>query len=513
MTSRARGLTRRLRAALRGPDAVRRADLRAAQRGHRPADPVPALPGLRAAVAGDAQLLACLAWEWSQQELTTENWPAVLTPGAVDLVVLQAPAGRLSGWDAALARCAELELAVFVWVTGPPGGVAGPAATWVERVDRVFVDDERLLPAWPGAELLPPAVQPRLHNPSAGRPRQRAAAVLGPAVQGVDHGKQDQWESDALPVSGPAVSSYPVVVQLAQQVPWTVLPAAAGGSSVVVSSTDGLPADLRPLVAVADDAETLRAQVTARLWHEELADREGLVLGRAVRTGHAYARRVDALARAAGLPVQRPRRSVSAVVPTNREHELDNVFANVARQAHDPVQLVLVLHGLDPARLDVPARAKAAGIDELTLVEADSSLPLGACMNLGLGASDGEFVAKMDDDNFYGAHYLTDLVGAFDYTDAGIVGKWAHYVWLRSTGAVVLRSARCEHRYERLVQGGSMVLRADVARALRFDDSLPRGVDTDILERARRDGVRTYSADRFNYVSMRGTDRTAHTWT
>src|SRR5690606_39605886 len=111
----------------------------------------------------------------------------------------------------------------------------------------------------------------------------------------------------------------------------------------------------------------------------------------------------------------------------------------------------------------------------ISVVEADGSLPLGACMNLGLEAADGDFVAKMDDDNFYGTHYLDDLLDAFDYTDAGIVGKWAHYVWLRSSGAVVLRCPRSEHRYERLVQGGSMLLKADVARALRFDDSLPRG--------------------------------------
>ena len=187
----------------------------------------------------------------------------------------------------------------------------------------------------------------------------------------------------------------------------------------------------------------------------------------------------------------------------------------VASQAHAQaggVELVLVSHGLPVRAAEIDARARDRGIEHITVIAADSSLPLGSCLNLGLAASGGEFIAKIDDDNFYGRHYLSDLLAVFDYTDAGITGKWAHYVWLESTDAVVLRFAAAEHTYQRLVQGGSMVFKSDVAHGLRFAD-LPRGVDTDILDRARAAGVRTYSADRFNYVSIRGVDRHEHTWT
>ena len=118
----------------------------------------------------------------------------------------------------------------------------------------------------------------------------------------------------------------------------------------------------------------------------------------------------------------------------------------------------------------------------------------------------------MDDDNIYGRHYLTDLLNAVESSGAGIVGKWAHYVWLRSTGAVVLRYPDAEHTWERRIQGGSMLFEGDVVRRLRFGD-LPRAVDSDILDRAIAEDVKIWSADRFNYVSVRGDDRTAHTWT
>ena len=57
-----------------------------------------------------------------------------------------------------------------------------------------------------------------------------------------------------------------------------------------------------------------------------------------------------------------------------------------------------------------------------------------------------------------------------------------------------------------------MLFDGDVVRRIRFSD-IPRAVDSDILDRSMAEGVRVWSGDRYNYVSIRGTDRTAHTWT
>lgn len=303
-----------------------------------------------------------------------------------------------------------------------------------------------------------------------------------------------------------------------------MLEAAAAGTAVVATGAtiDRLPEALAAHTCRVEDDTQLALQVRAHLWQDELVDRVGLPAARAVRGGHTFAHRAADLEALVGRPRDLRQatgapfdRSVSAVISTNRAHELDTVADNMARQSlreSGELQVVLVLHGLDVDVADVEARFRERGIDQLVVVPADSSLTLGACLNLGIDASDGAHVAKIDDDNFYGRHYLLDLVDALDYSGAGIAGKWAHYTWLRSTGAVILRFPRSEHRFERLVQGGSILMQGEVARRLRFSD-LPRAVDTDLLNRAQAAGVRTYSSDRFNYVSIRGTDRHAHTWT
>lgn len=519
--------------------------------------PKPDQPQLRAAVAAGEAISTGLAWEWTQHELTPQTWKSVLQPGEVDLVLVEV-AGGVNPLGAAFAEVRAWaqanDVPVFAWLTGDPGD-PDAASDWIDGV-RVYLDHDGPLAKWqarwPDAavDVLLPAVQPQLHNPVKGGAavrRERGAVVLyhgqTPAeaeLAEFDASKYDVWAASPtaaaalessplkqsavrgrqLPVANPVLSRYRALAELgpAQGSSWAAVQAGACQTPVIVeqSAAGRVPESLREHVIVAEDANAVRLDVVARVWQDELRDREGVRLARAVNAGHSFANRVDTLARAAGLEVSRPKRPVSAVVPTNRLHELDNVFANISRQAyqHDGgVELVLVLHGLDVKDADVEARAKDAGVESMQIIHADSSYPLGKCMNLGVDAAGGAYIAKMDDDNVYGTHYLTDLVAAFGYTEAGIVGKWAHYVWLRSTGAVVLRSPKAEHRYERLVQGGSIVLRADVARELRFGDHLPRGVDTDILNRAKEAGIKTYSADRFNYISVRGSDRHAHTWT
>ena len=509
-----------------------------------PVRPV-ARPSIVAAVAVSDRLRLGLDGEWKQRALTPDR---VLVGGA-DLLLVEVADGTVPGFGppdspavaALVAEAARHDVPLLVWATSglPPAG----AATLTSAASAVFAADR--LEAWqvlaPAATPLLPAASPRVHGPAAGpgerRPARAAVVTSGPldpalagavatvlaaAVRPLEDALDVHRLDDEVPVRAvlpsalanslrdgtyadavAAVNNARVLVDGARRSPgdtWAVVEAGAA-QTAVVSLPEG-----------AGDAAAFRGEIVARLHQTELRDREALVQHREVLAGHTYGHRVDELVTAIGGKPPVRDRSVSAIVPTNRTHEIDSVLANLGRQAHDDVELVLVLHGLDLPEADLRARATEHGVRHLTVVHAESTLTLGACLNLGIDASSGAYVAKMDDDNIYGRHYLTDLLNAVESSGAGIVGKWAHYVWLRSTGAVVLRYPDAEHTWERRIQGGSMLFEGDVVRRLRFGD-LPRAVDSDILDRAIAEDVKIWSADRFNYVSVRGDDRTAHTWT
>lgn len=501
----------------------------------------------KVAVAATTTVRHGLAWEWDQIDLTPESWRIDL--GEADLVLVEVDGEAVRNWPstptaidiAAAARARGIVTAAWLTVPDP---LPESRRTLVESFDAVFVTDDEQAATWqahwPHSRIgtLPPATQPRVHSPSQSKPgtgRSGHVVVLIDTADIAqtapdDHvGMMSRSRQQSVPVvdirerdSGHDADTtdglfarYRVFADVGARAPgqtWPVLDALASGAAVVTTQerSNHLPADIRDVVDVAQPHE-LRRSVSVRARQAELRDREALVARRAVLNGHTFADRARALLEVAGVEVPHHDRSVSVVVPTNRPHELTNVLENVARQVRASVELIIVGHGIDIDRKSLAAEARDLGVHNLTVITAGEDLTLGAVMNRGIDAVSGQYVAKMDDDNYYGPHYLGDLLDTFSYTDAGIAGKWAHYVWLRSTNAVVLRFQGYEHTYNRLVQGGSIVARRDVVDDLRFSD-IPRAIDSDFLNRCMAAGVRTYSGDRFNFVSIRGSDRTNHTW-
>ena len=138
-----------------------------------------------------------------------------------------------------------------------------------------------------------------------------------------------------------------------------------------------------------------------------------------------------------------------------------------------------------------------------------SSDSLGACLNRGVEAASGDVIAKMDDDDIYGEHYLTDQLAALRYSNADLVGKQAHYLHLRNRDIVMCRFPEREHRFTDLVMGPTLMGSRELFQRFPFADRT-LGEDTDLQRRLVSDGARIYSADRFNFVQVR--DSHSHTW-
>ncbi len=280
--------------------------------------------------------------------------------------------------------------------------------------------------------------------------------------------------------------------------------------SAPAASIEPFFGDTIPIVSTPEAADEVLHNLLA---HAELRDRQALRAHRRVHDQHLYEHRAATVLRTIGVDAPEQDRSVSAVVPTMRPDQLDNVWRFMHRQSHPDVQLVLVTHGFDIGSTRVAELQARWPLTAVEVVAADARLPLGTLMNRGVDAASGRYVAKMDDDNYYAEHYLRDLVRAFSWTDALVVGKWAHYVHIGDdSGPTLLRFADSEHRYTRLVQGGTIITPREVATGLRFEP-LPRRVDTTFLEKVHREDGRVYSSDRFNFVSRRSTNSAEHTWT
>ena len=201
--------------------------------------------------------------------------------------------------------------------------------------------------------------------------------------------------------------------------------------------------------------------------------------------------------------------TVSALVPTIRPHQVENVFRTLASQQGVEVELVLLAHGFELDFAQVRELQSIYGLQNVQLLSAPRDVTLGECLNRCVEAASGEVVAKMDDDDHYGARYLSDQLHALAYSQAEIVGKQAHYVHLAGSRATILRNAEREHRYTDFVMGPTITTYRRIARENPFP-ALGLGEDTSFLRAASTAGLRIYSADRFNFFQIRS--GAEHTW-
>lgn len=242
----------------------------------------------------------------------------------------------------------------------------------------------------------------------------------------------------------------------------------------------------------------------------ELRDRTVHLAQRRIWKEHTYSHRAMTIMDSVGVEYSDPiARSASMLVSTNRPAQLDHVLETAARQNYAQLELVLLAHGFELQETDVRAKAAHLGIEHLILLKATTAKTLGECLNLTISASSGDVLLKMDDDDIYGEHYVSDQLAALRYSAADMVGKQAHYLYLTGSKLVMRRFAEREHRFTDLVMGPTMTAARRVFEELQFA-RLPRGEDTNLQQRLVADGGTIYSADRFNFVQVR-TDH-VHTW-
>lgn len=262
-------------------------------------------------------------------------------------------------------------------------------------------------------------------------------------------------------------------------------------------------------LAVAQDREQAGLLIRALSANPDLRDRMAYLAQRDIWARHTYSHRVGTVLEALGMSdrLRRPP-TVAPIVSTNRPHRLGALLETLASQRLVEMRPVILTHGFEPDPRQL-ARARDLGL-EVDWLHAPAGSSLGANYNLMLERVEADFVAKMDDDDLYADHYLFESLAAADYSRADLVGKHAHFVHLEDHDLTVLRFSRWEHRYTSFVSGPTIVMRTDLARAVRFP-AVARGEDTGVLRRVAQAGGRIYSASRYGFVQRRGAGGD-HTW-
>lgn len=201
--------------------------------------------------------------------------------------------------------------------------------------------------------------------------------------------------------------------------------------------------------------------------------------------------------------------SISVLVPTRRADFLPFALGQIERQDYPDFETVLVLHGL---AADDPSVQKAiAGFSRpLVVVEVPGDVVFGAALNAGVTRCSGRLLTKMDDDDWYGPHHLTDLVLARAYSGATVVGLTGYHVYLHDSDTTIRWTAPPTEAPAGWLAGGTMLLGLDDVRGLGGWRATPSAVDWHLLAAVRTAGGWLYATHDLGFLYYRGHE---HTWT
>ncbi|GLW22038.1 hypothetical protein Mame01_20810 [Microbispora amethystogenes] len=297
-------------------------------------------------------------------------------------------------------------------------------------------------------------------------------------------------------------------------VPASAGPASAGPAPVMARVVAALAAAGIPVLTEPDPArdEALGPPLTAALaavTPEALASdlrREeiSIRLRRTALREHGSVACWRRLAADAGLSVP-PAPRVSILLCTRRPEMLPFAFEQMERQRGVTAELIVGLHGFTAREAPLPRTPLP-----VTVIEAPATTPFGEVLNRMAAAASGSYLAKVDDDDWYGPDHLADLLLARLYSGADLVGSAAEFVYLEQLDVTIRRCIGTE-RFAPLVAGGTMLVTRAAFEAAGGFRPLPRTVDGQLLQAVEAAGGRIYRTHGFGYV-LRRRSAYGHTW-
>jgi glycosyltransferase involved in cell wall biosynthesis len=209
------------------------------------------------------------------------------------------------------------------------------------------------------------------------------------------------------------------------------------------------------------------------------------------------------------------------VTPTRRVELAAHCVETFRRQRWPAKDLVLVVNrdSLDGA--EAVAR-EIRDSDDMQIINVPEERYAGACLNVGHVLARGDYCFRMDDDDYYGDHYLMDMMLHLRAIDADVVGKPPRFCYFEAEGLACERQFKVPEltflpadrmaRNSLWLGGNTLGGRREALLRIRYGDFVYGAADTVFQMTAGDRGARIASLDELNMIASRREEAGAHTW-
>lgn len=200
---------------------------------------------------------------------------------------------------------------------------------------------------------------------------------------------------------------------------------------------------------------------------------------------------------------------VSIIIPTNKIKYAENIFENYSRCNYKNKELIIILNN---NKLNIEDYIKKAEkYENVRIYKLDEKISLGYCMNYGVEVSKYNYIAKMDDDDYYASNYILDAVNIFRYVDTDIVGKASYFIYYEKYNSIGIMYPNASNVYSRYIAGSTLMIKKKVFEKVKFRN-LSIAEDANFLKDCVEKKIKIYSGDKYNYIYIRHKELKEHTW-
>ncbi|WP_078551844.1 glycosyltransferase [Bacillus alkalicellulosilyticus] len=199
---------------------------------------------------------------------------------------------------------------------------------------------------------------------------------------------------------------------------------------------------------------------------------------------------------------------ISVITSTIRDSSIDTVFKNFHRQNWKEKELIIILN--KDAMNSEMWFSRARQYENVFVYRIDQRATLGQCLNYGIERAKHPYIAKFDDDDYYGSNYLNQAHEAIQLDEEiGIVGKNAYYIYLTKEKSL-LYLPYDENRYVESVAGATLFFKKKLWEEIPFR-MRNKGEDYFFIIDTVNKGYKVYATDRKNFIVIRNENKN-HTW-
>ncbi|MGG3465959.1 glycosyltransferase [Neobacillus pocheonensis] len=210
---------------------------------------------------------------------------------------------------------------------------------------------------------------------------------------------------------------------------------------------------------------------------------------------------------------------ISVLACTNRRNFVKNIIHNFQKQTLEEKELLLILNSSEMKEEEIKELLEKLKI-RYRLLQYPEGMSLGECLNKSAALASYDYIAKMDDDDYYGTDFLDEAFQGLIQTKADVVGKSTFYIYFHPNKELrlynpnhenrqILKNGQSPYKSSYFLSGASLVFRKEILKKVAFPH-LNLGEDSGFQRQCYESGMKLYSLSKEYYAYQRYSEPSHH---